>query len=916
MSLLCVVVDVETTGFDPTQDEIIEVGLCRIEEGTITARFNSLLRPSCSLPLRVKRLTGIDETALASAPRWREIAADVSAFIGDLPLVGHNIGFDARFLARYLGRSFSRLYDTCELARLLLPQLSSFRLEHVAAALGIDYPVHHRALADAEATAHVFLRLNQKFRELPTPLLPQLLRLLEKAGSPWALFFEEILQQHKFTTAVTTPQQTPLAAPESSAAEVPEIPAATDFFGPTGRLASILPGYEPRPQQQEMAEAVSKAFRDCSCLLVEAGTGTGKSLAYLIPAAVTAIKEGQRALIATYTLNLQEQLLRKDIPLVQEAIGIKFPVALVKGRQHYLCRRRWQQLLREGNFEPAAASLYARILVWLTTTPTGDFGELNLLETEKEWLLPISATAEGCLGRRCPRATECFVVQARRRAEKAKVIITNHALLFTDALGNQAILPDYGPLVIDEAHHLEEVATECLTQRITQSQIEAWLTRLEATLERGEKFFSLLPAWPTMVPVIRTAAGALEHATKSFFFLLEEALKAEATGPAGITARILNPTENHLRPVTEAARAYREITNALTTLLTTGKELLQQIAGATEPWVEEFGLLLQEGQNLQTTLAEIVEGPREGWVAWIEGHSSGGTLKAALKAAPVSVAETIHRTLFTSSRGTVLTSATLTVEGRFDHYLRSVGLDQVSAPNLRCLAIASPFAYQGKTALLVVRNLPLWQEVSPEEYHAAIVEAIASLATAGPTHTLALFTASRTLREVAPALKQRLEPEEIVVLAQGVDGGRTRLLDEFRQLSRAVLLGTASFWEGIDIPGGLLRLVVIVKLPFPPPEAPVLAARRALLAAQGEDDFQALCLPQAILRFKQGFGRLIRSQHDEGIVVVLDRRLLEKSYGLSFLRSLPPLPVMAVSLTEAKEWLARRFRSLSANPTA
>ncbi|RPF42818.1 DNA polymerase-3 subunit epsilon/ATP-dependent DNA helicase DinG [Thermodesulfitimonas autotrophica] len=909
--MLYVALDVETTGLDRTRDEIVEVGLCRIENGAITARFSSLVRPEGPIPLRVKRLTGIDAAALREAPPWREIAPSVAAFIGDLPVVGHCVDFDAAFLERYLGQPLAHRLDTCELARLLLPQLPAFSLQRVAAALAIECPVHHRALPDAETTAQIFLALTRKIAELPVAIFPRLIFFLEQAGSAWTAFFKKALREGSLAGRHPAACAPPPPGETESSALPPEVATDADIFGTGGRLAAVFPGYEERPQQKEMAAAVSEAFNEGFYLLAEAGTGTGKSLAYLIPAARAALAHGQRALISTHTVNLQEQLLRKDIPVVQQAIGASFPVALVKGRQHYLCRRRWEQVLEERALSPDAARFYARVLVWLTATTTGDFGELSLLEAEKEALPRINATAEGCFGRRCPWVAHCFVNRARRQAEQAMVLITNHALLLTDAFGGQAVLPEYGPLVIDEAHHLEDVATECLTRSISRHAIDEWLARLDTLLRRAGKALLLLPAGERTAGRIKTAVEALQDAAANLFLLLEEIVRhEELPGPGGgLPARLLNTGSSHLIRDTEANTWYQKATAAFNGLLAVCRELLRETANWEADWVEEFGLALQEGQNLLDTLTEIVASTSADRVAWVEGGYSIGTRRAVLKAAPVSVAAALHQALFTHPRGIVLTSATLTVERRFDHYLQRVGLDRVPSEKLRFLQIDSPFAYREKAALCIVRNLPLWQEVAAAEYLAAVAEALADLASAAAGRTLVLFTASRILREVAVRLKARLEPEEIVVLAQGIDGGRTRLTEEFREMPRAVLCGTASFWEGVDLPGGILRLVVIVKLPFPPYEAPVLAARRALLAAQGQDDFQALCLPHAVLRFKQGFGRLIRSQQDEGVVVVLDRRLLAKSYGASFIRSLPPIPVMAMSLAEASAWLRTRFKN-------
>lgn len=910
--MVYVAVDIETTGLDPARDEIIEVGLCRIENGMVNDRFSSLIRPSVPLPLRVKRLTGIDDDLLREAPLWPEIADKVASFIGSAPLVGHNVAFDAGFLSRYLNLPFNgRLLDTCELARFLLPRVQGYGLERVASFAGVSYPVQHRALPDAEATADLFIALLKRLNELPYEVLAIAASLLERGGSAWALFFKEALTGGAVSGRLTVPYAFLKESGEEDAYQ-PVIPEDlnTDFFGPAGRLTAVLPGYEYREQQEEMAAAVTEAFGSRSCLLVEAGTGTGKSLAYLIPLILAALTGGQRAIVSTHTVNLQEQLLRKDIPVVKAALGTEFKVVLVKGRQHYLCLRRWERALEQGDFDAATALVYVRVLIWLTETLTGDFNELAFHEAEREAQSQIAATAEGCFGRRCPWSGRCFVGKARRQAEKATLLITNHALLLTDAFAGGMVLPDYGPLVIDEAHHLEDVATECLTRSVAMRDIEFWLLRLGAVLRRAGNTLAVLRAGEDLTQRIRAAIDKVKGAAKEFFSILEAMLRSkEPPGQGGsIPAQPLKRGGFNLITDTAAGTWYSTLAREFDILVRTCRELIQTAESWEEGWAGEMGLLLQEGQELLNNLTGIVEDEDPNRVEWIEGGFFSGSVKATLKAAPVGVSEEIHHALFTGTRGTVLTSATLSIEGRFDHFIRRVGLDRLPPENLETKIIDSPFAYQEKVALCVVRDVPLFREVPADKYLAAVADALAALITAAGERTLVLFTASRTLREVAVRLKPRLETEEISVLAQGIDGGRTRLVEEFRHTPRSVLCGTASFWEGIDIPGGVLRMVVIVKLPFPPHEAPVLAARRALIANRGLDDFYSLSLPYAVLRFKQGFGRLIRSHQDDGVVVVLDRRLVEKSYGLSFIRSLPPLPVGVLPLTEACTWLYDRFQ--------
>jgi DNA polymerase III epsilon subunit family exonuclease len=916
-----VAVDVETTGLDASRDEVIEVGLCRIKDGAVTERFSSLVRPAGAVPLRVKKLTGITDAMLEAAPPWEEIAGAVAAFIGDAPVVGHNVTFDAGFLSRYLGRPFSgALFDTCELARVLLPQARGYSLAMAAEALGAPYSVQHRALADAAAAAVLFRALRARIGQLSPQVLSNAAFLLGLGNSTLAGLFKEALRHRSALAGLVWSPEAAAGTGSRKSEEagsgraVPEAATCTELFGPGGRLTSVLPGYEYRAQQEEMAAAVTRSLEEGSFLLIEAGTGIGKSLAYLIPLVQAALKSGKRALISTHTVNLQEQLLQKDIPSVKAALGADFNAVLVKGRQHYLCLRRWQRRLEEAGRPdgPAAgetaALFYARVLIWLTGTVTGDFGELSLHEAEREAQMRIAAAADRCFGKICPLSARCFVNNARRRAEKALVLITNHSLLLADAFAGGTVLPDYGPLVIDEAHHLEDVATECLTRSLTRREMVNWLSRLRPVLNRAGPALYRLPDGAAVDKKIGAWTEAARNAATELFSFVDGLLsEAGNTGVNGcLPARRLKVKGSHLIMDAEGRSAYLKLVEAVEALLGACR-WMADADGFADSWTRELSLWLQEGRELLETLTGIIENDDPDRVEWIEGRLQAGDLHAVMKRAPLSVAEGVYTSVFSRRDGAVLTSATLTVGGRFDHFVTRVGLERVPSESLTGRVMGSPFAYEERSSLCVINDLPLPQEVAPQEYLQAVADALGRLVPAAGGRVLVLFTANRMMREVALRIRPRLEAEDILVLAQGVDGGRTRLIEEFKLTERAALCGTASFWEGVDISGGLLRLVVMVKLPFPPFETPVLAARRARLTAQGRDDFQALSLPHAVLRFKQGFGRLIRSHHDEGVVVVLDRRLVSKSYGPTFIKSLPPLPVVSLPLTDACVWLRGRL---------
>lgn len=481
-----VVCDLETTGLNSQIDKIVEVGLVSLEMGEVTGKFHSLVNPGQPLPLKVKRLTGLNDADLIHSPEISNIMTQILNFIGDSPIAGHNVQFDMAFLASARGLPLAnRYYDTVELARLVVPSAASYRLESLCNEFNIELRSSHRALDDAMATAHLLDLMMTLAGKMDLGVLMQVTRLLLEAGSNWHLPFNDLVKErlkslpdNKISALAywsrgyrrnvnSKSRKEHYAGSQKVFLEQRDIKS---LFGPEGPFVEILPTYEYRSQQEVMACHVAEAFNDERYLLMEAGTGVGKSLAYLVPAVLWSIKNKEKVLVATHTINLQEQLWFKDIPILARVINKPFCVALAKGRQNYICLRRWLNAL-ESQHLPEEASFYARVMVWLTSTDTGDKSELNITGDEEGLWLDICGETEGCLGMRCPYQKDCFVQNARRVAEEADLIITNHSLLLADVKAENRVLPSYGPLIIDEAHHLEESATNHLGMQFSQEYV-------------------------------------------------------------------------------------------------------------------------------------------------------------------------------------------------------------------------------------------------------------------------------------------------------------------------------------------------------------------------------------------------------------------------------------------------------------
>ncbi len=616
--------------------------------------------------------------------------------------------------------------------------------------------------------------------------------------------------------------------------------------------------FEPRPQQRAMALEVEAALRDGKTLVVEAGTGTGKTLAYLIPAVLS----GRQVVVSTATKTLQEQLWRKDIPLLREKSGLTVDAALLKGRQNYLCLLRYESFESQPTFAaPEEASHWPGLRAWAQATKTGDRGESELPDAWTTWER-LSTRSEECRGQKCPLYQSCFVTKARAAAAEAKVVVVTHALFFADlALRTRpaslelglSVLPRYDAVVFDEAHALEEVATEHFGATVSSG----------ALLKLGNDASRKIPG---ANPLLFALGLKLKDTARAFFDGLSQQLQ-------------LTP-EAELRLNDEA----REEVSALAAPLRQVLEALQTAAHDDSPHhaFELDALERRSGEALAALHTFTGEAPQaEPWVYWARRRGRGN----ALKAAPVEVGPTLTRTLYGQVDAVVFTSATLSTaplsrrsdDGDFDFTARRFGLDERRYQQLK---VDSPFDYRAQAALYLP---PLPAPQAPGWSEAAQAELTRLLAL---THGRAflLFTSLRALDAFHLALEPQLAPH-FQVLKQG-ERPRQALLDAFVERP-SVLFGSQSFWEGVDVPGAALSLVVVDRLPFAPPDEPLNAARVESLQAQGRDAFQEHQLPQAALALRQGFGRLIRSATDRGVMALLDARVRTKAYGRFFLERLP-----------------------------
>lgn len=926
-----VALDIETTGLDPEKEAVIEIGAVRFKGHRVESEYQTLLHPGRRIPPFITQLTGITDQMVLQAPSIQQALPELMRFVGNAPILGQNIRFDLSFFRKFGVFKNHTTLDTYEMAAVLLPTAGRYNLSALAQALGAPYPATHRALDDARATRGVFLRLFEEALSLPLPLLVEIVNLAENIewGGYWPfrLALRERTQEIRSAQAVHFTIQGPLfeangrgrVAPlqPSDALQMLDVEETAAILEPGGVFAHHFPQFEYRTHQVAMLRAVTEALNKGRHLLVEAGTGTGKSMAYLIPAALWSLQNNQRVVISTNTINLQDQLIHKDIPDLCDALGIDLRAVVLKGRSNYLCPRRLESFRRRGPENADEMRVLGKVLTWLQYTTTGDRAEINLNgPVERQVWMRISAEDEGCTTENCLKRTggACPFYRVRQAALGAHILIVNHALLLADvAMGNR-VLPEYEYLIVDEAHHLEDATTNALSFHINYGEVErliralggpnagllGWLLNATQSVLQPGDYAQL----NLIVQRVTDLAFRFENLARQFFVSIENFLHQQREGtPIGVYS--------HQERIVDAARAqpaWQEVEAAWDEAESTLNPMLELIGKLTQALAEIQELLDESDQELYGSLAThyrrltefseqmnaLVFKPSQDQIYWAEAQANG--FQPSLHAAPLHIGALMERYIWNEKSAVILTSATLTTAGEFD-YLRG----RLNAAHADELALGSPFDYATAALLYLVNDIP---EPGDRAGHQRAVETgLIRLCRATGGRALVLFTSYDQLKRTSSAIAPVLARDEILVYEQGEGASPHTLLETFRSADRAVLLGTRAFWEGVDIPGEALSVLVIVKLPFDVPSDPIVAAR----AETFEDPFNQYSLPEAILRFRQGFGRLIRTQYDRGVVAVFDKRILTKKYGRLFLDSLPTCTVQVGPLADlphaARQWL-------------
>jgi predicted DnaQ family exonuclease/DinG family helicase len=923
-----VCLDLETTGLDFDFDKIIEIGAVKYIKGEKAGEFSQLINPNVPISPEIVGLTGISDKDVVSSPTIDEVIPRFEQFLDDaILIVGHNVYFDISFIKKHLSAKYATILssssaDTAALARLVWPGQKSYSLLNLSGFLGIKEPPTHRALRDAEVTGELYM-----CEIITLAHFPKNVQNLA-AG----LLFGIQLKGAVFSSLESLAKRFPLPVEYAydygdnvfGVGEIKPVPEyidihpdkITEMFDTT--LRQTLPEYEERPQQIEMANQVVGAFNRSEIFLAEAPTGVGKSLAYLIPAILWAKTNGENVIISTGTKNLQDQLFNKDIPLVAKTLGIDFKAVLLKGRANYLCLFKYYELLNEAtsSFGPEERQALLSLAVWAETTRTGDIAECTGFSATRWRYLWARASCEGnfCLGKICNYYKRCFLFKVKNEAMTAHVKVINHHLLFADFSSRGDLLATSGHAIIDEAHNLEKVAASYLGPEITFSQFLTLFNQI-FTVRPVETGFLALAKMRALTLDREEARRINNEISKTQRRLM--AARGDSNDFFDKLAGAMTTSGNEESRSREIS--YTDITKFINRQLidkfdASLKELESSLMSLSELFEEADTLkdklelsvrakaLAQDLRDNRQAYEFLTISDDKDFVYWIE---LARKTDARLISAPLEVGKILDSGFYDRLKTLVLCSATLSVAGDFSYYKARLGLNLGANDRTFEKTLDSPFDLKRNIGFFSAGFLP---NPNAANFDKESAEVIYDLFNASKVKGMVLFTAYKSISGVVDSIGGRLLDKGFELFVQDGSQSPTRLLSRYRSSTSGIIFGTDSFWEGVDLPGEELQLLIIVKLPFSVPDKPWIKANLDRIEAKGGSSFIDFSLPEAVIKFRQGFGRLIRKKTDSGCVVVLDPRLGGKEYGKYFVKSVPPTLMLAANQNEltaaVKQFLA------------
>lgn len=958
--------DIETTGLDPDSDEIIELGAACYKKGLLEATFTTVVKPNKTVPNFIKLLTGITEEEFEKGLPLDDALNRLTTFIDaqsenePLPIVCHNCSFDMSFIRHNLSNlnlelMTNPMVDTLILSRIYLPFLPNHKLGTIKNTFlsgrgnseqmkrkqlrennyeALNNP--HRALYDAVIAGEILIKLTNLIVEYFAYNLNSFIRDIAVNSFSGQYVDDYLTMIIRYQSKQVLSQQQPsledsplgkklgfdksynvIEAKKHTAENSSEPDKQSDkdhtafvdyCFSADGYIGRNFAGYKYRDGQVSMSKGVQEAFYNGEYLLVEAGTGIGKTFAYLVPALEFTYTQSKKVLVSTNTKNLQEQIFFKDLPQLRDSLPLPFKAVLLKGRENYLCIRKWEDMInaRKRILSQWEQSMLLNLVVWQYYTRTGDIAENSSFPKETSsgkgglaslWK-KLSSDRYFCSGRHCPYQSKCFYRRIRIASELADLIIINHHLLFAD-LNSNKIVTDDSYLVIDEAHNLPDLASQYLGISLAFFDFSNFLShlfiirkdyqagilaKLKADIKRSKTEGKLKDF--TIAEIDKTIDSIEEKKIvfDSFFQLVSESVEE---GDGYGKCRIKEPKHQELIPqIEELVGIMTDSHNRLIALSQSILQIDSNLLNDYDEHQEKLNGAAESARDLIEALKIIKAPDWDNYVFWNSSFNVADKKypNGIVNYSPIDVAELLQQVLYSKIKSLVFASATLSLRENFKFYKNLTGLNLLEKKEVAEMIIPSPFDYDKQTKVVVAKYLP---NHTDKFFHPQSIDLLKGVLSSTRVGTMILFTSYRDLNMAYQQLNQFLYEKDITLLAQGKGFGRTTLLNEFKNHDNAVLLGTSSFWEGVDIPGNSLSLLVLYKLPFQVPSEPVIEAYYDKLRKNNKDPFMHATLPNAMLRFRQGFGRLIRNHSDTGVVLILDSRLVNKRYGIYFREVLP-----------------------------
>ena len=910
------VVDLETTGHSSRKgDRIIQIAIVLVKDGEVKKRYTRFVNPGQKIPPFIRELTNIYDEDVENAPKFEKIVEEVRELLEGTIFVAHNTAFDLPFLQHEFARCGVRKWhgqqiDTVELSKIVFPSLPSYRLQDISEALQIPLPAAHRADDDAEATSELLLKCIDKLHLLPVKTVEYLHRRSFKLKSDLAGLFYAVLKniRHKrcvgqFAEFRGIPYREfqPIENERKRKAHYPK-----NEVEKTKALKSAFPKFEKRTAQFAFMDTVREALVNQAEIATEVPTGIGKTVAYLLPAAITAIEQGKPVVISTYTNYLVDKLVAGEIDKISKMIEIPLTTVVLKGKEQYISLKKFEELLTLSEQSYDETFTMMQILVWLTETTTGDLSELTSTGGGQLFVDRIR-NRSGRLTTE-ERAAD-YYTKHLEAAQYAQFIVTNHAMLLSDIHRENPVFNRISGLVVDEAHQFVHTSTKF---KETVFSYTTWKYIMGQLGSNGEN--QLLPS----ILMLAKRVGHPINIEEKLVYLFERF----STNFDEITNRLAYyhlPKNRHqgnrsmylLEDFSHDKRPFEAVFTAMSAYLDKAealeRKLVLHLSNLTEneqALVKEWAYWVRELKIKAGEWVEIFLEKNDGIsTAWIEKDQR--SLPSSLKAVrhPLdssAVIRSFSAQLKAQKMGIVWTSGTMTVGLKTRYIPEQLGLADAVPLHL----FKAPTEFYDGAKMYVVNNMPDIQRVSQSTYIEEVAHAVIETAMATGGRLFVLFTSKDMLRKTYELIVDSQQLEEYALFAQGISGGsRMKLLKSFHQFNQSVLFGTSSFWEGVDVPGDALAAVIVVRLPFTSPEDPVFKARAKKLAGEGKNAFEEYALPEAVMRIRQGFGRLIRSSKDRGAFIILDRRIETKSYGKQFIEALPSIEIESLPIEEMVQQL-------------